>query len=311
MILVLVVATPAGILQAQTARPVVGEPTLGSVEHGKFWQYMPRSAKPTSPVLVIAHGMLTGTETGETFALGFLKVWIEFSNSTGAVLVAPAFDNENFGGGDGCPHGWGYRGLYGRHVGADEFLHEILDSLQKANPKFDGRVFLWGHSAGGQFVSHYVVRHPQRVHSAVVSAAAWLPFPTMEDNWPRGMKPRKSVRRWPGESEDQVADVTPDPKSFLAAAELPLLVTSGSLDTEEIKHSPSQGGDTHVARAESWSKAMNAYAKENGGTGKVECVIVPKIDHSGGKMARAIMPWLANQMKNQVSKKPASKIIKK
>lgn len=136
------------------------------------------------------------------------------------------------------------------------------------------------------------------MHSAVISAAAYLPFPTMEDNWPRGMKPRKSVKRWPGESEDQVADVQPNPESFLAASELPLLVTAGALDVEAMKHYPSQGGDTYVARAQAWQKAMNAYAKENGRTGKVTCVIVPNIDHSGGKMARSSMPFLATQMKN-------------
>ncbi len=140
--------------QAQGVRQPIGEPVLGAVEHGKYWQYMPRTAKPTSAVLVICHGMLTEGQTGETSALGFLKVWTDFSNTTGAVLVAPAFDNENYGGGNGCPHGWGYRGLYGRHVGADEFLHEVIDDLKKVNQQFDGRFFLWGHSAGGQFVSH-------------------------------------------------------------------------------------------------------------------------------------------------------------
>ena len=119
----------------------------------------------------------------------------------------------------------------------------------------------------------------------------------MDDSWPRGMASRRSERRWPGEAEDQVVEVQPDPKQFIAAAQLPLLVTAGALDLEPGKHSPSQGGDTHVARAQSWAKAMNEYAKANGQTGKIECVIVPNVDHSGGKMARASMPFLAAQMK--------------
>lgn len=289
---------------AQTVRPVTGEPTLEKVELGTYWRYLPRSVSPRSHVLVICLGMLTEEHTGETSALVFLKVWLEFSNATGAVLVAPAFDDENFGAGKGCPHGWGYRGLYGRHVGADVFLNEVIDSLKVINPIYDGRFYMFGHSAGAQFASHYVVKHPSRVHSAAVSAPAWLPFPTMEDNWPRGLKPRRSVRRWPGDSEDQEVLMEPDPKAFLAAAELPLLVTSGALDLEEIRHNPNQGGDTHVARAQAWAKAMNQYAAENDRKGNITCVIVPEVGHSGGTMARSTMPFLANHMaRNKVPRR--------
>lgn len=285
-----------GHCTAQNVRPVTGKPTLEAVEHGKYWRYLPRSVTPQSHVLVICHGMLTEEHTGETSALGFMNVWLEFANVTKAVLVAPAFEDETFGAGKGGPHGWGYRGLYGRHVGADEFLHEVIDQLKTINPKYDGRFYMFGHSAGAQFASHYVVTHPERVHTAAISAPAWLPFPTMDDNWPRGLKPRRSVRRWPGESEDQEVIMEPDPKAFLAAAELPLLITSGALDLEPIRHAPSQGGDTHVARAQSWAKAMNEYAVENGRSGNIACVIVPEVGHSGGTMARSTMPFLAKHM---------------
>ncbi|NQV24536.1 MAG: alpha/beta hydrolase [Rhodopirellula sp.] len=281
---------------AQETRPVAGEPTLETVEHGKYWRYLPKTVTPKSHVLVICHGMLTEEHTGVTSAIGFLKVWIEFANATSAVLVAPAFEDETFGAGTGCPHGWGYRGLYGRHIGADEFLHEIIDALKGLNPEYDGKFYMFGHSAGGQFASHYVVKHPSRVHTAAISAPAWLPFPTMEDNWPRGLKPRRSIRRWPGETEDQDVLVTPDPQAFIAAAELPLLITSGALDLEPLHHNASQQGDTHVARAQSWAKAMNQYAVENERKGAITCVIVPNVGHSGGTMARSTMPFLAKHM---------------
>jgi pimeloyl-ACP methyl ester carboxylesterase len=230
-------------------------------------------------------------------ALGIMRVWVDFANKTGAVLVAPVFTDEDYGAGTGCPHGWGYRALYGRHVGADAFLHEITASLRKLNPDFDGKVFLFGHSAGGQFVSHYVVKHPDRVHSAVISAAAWLPFPTMDDDWPRGMKRRATNRLWPGESEKQYVEVIPDPEAFVAAAQLPLLVTCGALDLEDLGERASQGGNTHVARAQAWARDMNAYADMAGKTGKVTCQIVPNVGHAGGQMSRASMPFLTMQMR--------------
>ncbi len=102
-----------------------------------------------------------------------------------------------------------------------------IRDLEKAKSDFDDRFYMFGHSSGAQFVSHYVVRHPPRVRSAIISAAAWPLFPTMDDVWPRDRTPRRSQRRWPGAMEDQPADVRPDPESFKVAAELPLLATSG------------------------------------------------------------------------------------
>ena len=271
-------------------------PTLESVAHGKYYRYFPPNVKPTSPVLIVVHGSLAADDSGEEAALAFLKTWLGFANQTGTALISPAFSDRDYGSGPACPHGWGYRGLYGRHVGADDFLHEILDQLKGVNEKFDGKVFLFGHSAGAQFVSHYVVMHPERVNAAVISAPAWLPFPTMDDNWPRGLKPRKSVRRWPGESEDQTIEMIPDPTKFLEAAQLPLLATSGALDLEPIRHSPSQGGDTHVARVQSWAKAMNEFAAEKGKTGTVRCNIVQNVGHDFVHMSRSCVPFLVEEM---------------
>lgn len=278
-------------------------PSLETVEHGQYWRYVPRSSTKDSPVLSICHGMLGKNADAKQAALGIMKVWGDFANKTGVVLVAPVFTDEDYGAGKGCPHGWGYRALYGRHVGADEFLHEIVANLQILNPAFDGKLFLFGHSAGGQFVSHYVVKHPGRVHSAVISAPAWLPFPTRDDDWPRGMKRRATNRLWPGETKKQYVEVLPDPKAFLAAAQLPLLITCGALDLEDLGERASQGGTTHVARAQAWAREMNAYAKVNGFTGNVTCNIVPNVGHAGGQMARASMPFLARQIQQQSTKK--------
>ena len=156
------------------ASVALANPTLEIVDHGQYWRYVPRSSTKKSPVLAICHGMLGKDADAKQEALGIASVWVDFANKTGAVLVAPVFTDEDYGAGTGCPHGWGYRALYGRHVGADEFLHEIVASLKKLNPDFDGKLFLFGHSAGGQFVSHYVVKHPDRVHSAVISATTSL-----------------------------------------------------------------------------------------------------------------------------------------
>ena len=108
---------------------------------------------------------------------------------------------------------------------------------------------------------------------------------------------RATNRLWPGEAEKQYVEVLPDPKAFLAASELPILITAGALDTAPLTERASQGGNTHVTRAQAWARDMNAYAKTEGRIGKVMCNIVPNVGHAGGQMSRASMPYLLAQMR--------------
>lgn len=288
----------AAVLHAQP-KLELGTPTRESVEHGEYWRYFPRTVSPQAHVMVICHGMFNpAAHDAAEEALGFLKVWQKFADQNGTVLVAPVFDDKNYGSINGCPQGWGYRGLFGRHVGADDFLHEVIDALQAINEQFDGKFYMFGHSAGGQFAARYVVRHAQRVHTAVISCPAWMPFPDAEVNWPNGMGPRERTVRWEGEKEDQTVSVNPEKDQFLAAAGLPLLITVGALDTEKMKPRRGQIGSNHVERAEGWTKAMNDFAAANGRRGQIKCSVVPNVGHQGGTLSRASMRFVANHMKN-------------
>ncbi len=296
--IVLIVAALPPITHAQS-KLQTGTPTRESVQHGDYWRYFPQTVSPQSHVMVICHGMFNPEKhDAAEESLGFLKVWQKFADQNGTVLVAPVFDNKNYGSIDGCPQGWGYRGLFGRHVGADEFLHEIINALKAVNKQFDGNFYMFGHSAGGQFAARYVVRHPHRVHTAVISCPAWMPFPNPEVNWPNGMRPRQRTVRWDGEPEDQIVSVVPEKERFLDAAELPMLVTVGALDTEAMKPKRGQIGTNHVERAEGWTKAMNEFAAANGRKGNITCTVVPKVGHQGGTLSRASMRFVATHMRS-------------
>ena len=49
--------------------------------------------------------------------------------------------------------------------------YPVLSLRPLTSPTQDGKFMLYGHSAGGQFVSRYVVKHPDRIIAAVISAA--------------------------------------------------------------------------------------------------------------------------------------------
>ena len=262
-----------------------GKRLLRSVSNGDFYQYIPKNLDKAFAVVVVNHGMFSSNETAKDSAYNTSRRWQRFSEEVGAIIIAPVFDNHRYAVTTEGPQKWGYRGLFGRKVGADEFLNEIISYYKKANKYYDGKIFLSGHSAGAQFANRYLVRHPHRIHAAAFSAPAWFALPSYKFPWPNGMKKRHRVIRWEGEFSDKVIDIRPDPKEWLRASRLPVTVVVGENDLDSIRHVKGVGGDTHVDRAIYWVKSMNEYAKKNGFEGRVKLNIVDNVGHNFGKLA--------------------------
>lgn len=193
----------------------------------------------------------------------------------------------------------GYRGLFGRHVGADDFLHEIIRKYQMANSSYDGRFYLSGHSAGAQFANRYLVRYPERVIAAAFTAPAWFAQPSKEHKWPYGMGNRKFTAQWPGEHFAKKINIRPVTKGWLLATQRPIAVVVGELDLKKIRHVNGIGGDTHVARAKHWVKAMNEYARQFGRQSSVELILKPNIGHNYGKLARLCQAFLTKHIQKE------------
>jgi len=254
-----------------------------SHEHGAYMRYVPRAAP--AAILVIVHGTIGQDEPAIEVAKRFIQRWREVAQRHKLVLLAPAFDQENFGGHAGP--GGGYRGLFGRHVGADEFIDAIVDATRQEFPSLSGRFYLYGHSAGGQLVSRYVVRHPERIEAAVISAAGTFAFPDSSVAWTNGMKPLRRQMRWKDDDPWQQIDIEPDPAGWVRAAQLPITVIVGALETGRVKAIPGNPGATHVERARLWVEAMNALAQQHGATGNVRLVKVDGVSHNSAQLTPA------------------------
>ena len=276
----------------------IGRIVLKQVVHGQYQQYIPKGglALSTLKIVVVNHGMFGKNENEITSARNTLDDWIAFSEKYQAIIVAPAYDNANYAVTEPGDGKGGYRGLFGRKVGADEFLHEIINEYQQANSAYDGRFYLSGHSAGAQFANRYIVRHPDRVIAAAFSAPAWFAQPTDTFEWPYGMGRRQFNSRWPGESFSRKIDVQPNQSGWLAAAQKPIMVVVGELDLDKLRHVEGIGGDTHVARAKYWVNAMNQYAVQYEKKGKVELKLISNVGHSYGKLARECQKYLEKYM---------------
>ncbi len=273
---------------------------LKSVVNGEFYQYVPENIDKAFAVVVVNHGMFASDETAKESAYNTSRRWQRFSEETGAIIIAPIFDNYRYAVTTEGPQRWGYRGLFGRQQGADVFLNEIISHYQRANKFYDGKIFLSGYSAGAQFANRYLVRHPNKIHAAAFSAPAWFALPSYQFPWPNGMKKRHRVIRWPGESMDKVIDIRPNPKGWLKASQLPVTVIVGENDVKKIRHVDNVGGDTHVDRAVFWVKSMNEYAKKNGLEGHVKLKIVADVGHNFGKLAAVCQDAMKSQIESHI-----------
>lgn len=282
ILMLLAVCSLAANALAQDDSLTKGKAVIRKVEHGSFVQYVPKSVKPNSKLLVVCHGMFS-SGTALQSAQTCLKHWHKFAEEAKVIAVAPAFDNANYACTKPGAFG-GYRTLTGRVVGADDFLHEIVDVYQEANPKYDGRFLLFGHSAGAQFANRYVVRYPDRVIGALISSPAWFAFPDEKERWPYGMAPRKTTFTWEGTKEKIEFDVAPDKQWWVKASQLPLTVIVGEEDTKPLKKGMQKN---HVTQATDWVNAMNEVATQNELKGKVRLMVVKDVGHNYGKLSRA------------------------
>lgn len=264
--------------------------------------YVPDSHTPESDVLVVVHGEPGETEDVVALAETFITRWVDFAEDTGALIVAPAFNQLDFGShGDGFG---GYRGLYGRVVGADDHLHHILDHVAwiTSVPAGDRPFFLYGHSAGGQFVSRYLARHPDRVHAAVLSAPGRYAFPDPDETWHFGMGRIQRTIIWRLADDKQEIDITPDPDAWVKAATLPITVVVGDEDLDDLTCIPAQcdpswgGTATRIQIGRRWVDVMNALAAEHDRVGRVRFDVVRGVGHNSEGLTdacqRAFVPHL-------------------
>lgn len=253
-----------------------GQPTRMAHEHGAYMRFVP----PGAPrgLLVLVHGTIARDEEAIDAAETFIERWIALATRRRLVVLAPAFDQENYGGRAGP--GGGYRGLFGRLVGADVFVNAIVDATREAFPTLPEKFHLYGHSAGGQFVSRYLVMHPDRVRAAVISAAGTFAFPNPDVSWTNGMNPLRRRMRWRDDKPWKHIEIVPAPKGWITAAQIPIAVVVGERDTKEIKEIPGNPGRTHVDRARQWVRAMRALAREHGKTPRLRFIEVENVGHN-------------------------------
>ena len=290
-ILIASTALEAGHLQRR------GEIERGSTDNGDYWYYRPFGR--LRQILIIAHGTPGRDETADAAARRFIERWTSFAAEQRILLVAPAFDNLNFGGRSGP--GGGYRGLFGREVGADDFVLDIVERFASETPSLTGPFLLYGHSAGGQFACRFLLTHPERLRAVVLSAPGRYAFPDLEAAWPYGLKPIARDLRWKSPEAIRSARVTPERSKWLRAAGKPVFVIVGSEDLERqpIRAGHGRAGETRVSFAKAWTEAMLGFARAAGQKSRIEIEVVDGVGHSSRRLTPRAQDKLSEVLRSR------------
>ena len=159
-------------------------PTEGNVAvRTHIWR--PVAWRPTDPVLIVLHGYRRN-------AADYRDVWAEHAERYGFLVAAPEFDREQF------PGPREYEVCNMRTPDRRAFLPQadwsfaVVESVFDAARAWSGaeaeRYFLYGHSAGGQFVHRMALFQPEaRIEAAVAANAGAYTVPREEERYPYGL----------------------------------------------------------------------------------------------------------------------------
>jgi poly(3-hydroxybutyrate) depolymerase len=149
------------------------------------WYYKPDNFTPRTPIVIVLHG-------SERKANVFRDTWMPHAKTKDFMLLAPEFSLENFPG--------NYTYNLGNHMTADKharpkaewsfmIIERIFDDFIKLQEKSDAqKYYLYGHSAGAQFVHRLMLFVPEaRVKLAISANAGYYIIPDFSVTWPYGL----------------------------------------------------------------------------------------------------------------------------
>jgi hypothetical protein len=176
----------------------------------------------------------------------------------------------------------GYRNLFGKHISADHFVNMIVDRNSNYTSSRSNRFYLYGHSAGGQFVNRYIVTHPDRIINSVISAAGRYSYPSKSSIWPYGAGNLSKTIKWKDGTRKR-AFISKHLKNYAIASKKVSIVIGGT-DIKAQPKRPAHIGKNRIEFAQSWANAMNENAKKFGVKGSVNVKIIPNIGHSSSQL---------------------------
>lgn len=233
------------------------------------------------PVLFTMHG-------AERSGLNQINVWKYLAEANGIIVIAPEFSKEN----GYSENDYQFGGIFTSATFSslrplEEWTYCLLEALfdyvKNETGNLSDRYYLFGHSAGGQFVHRFLLAMPDaRVNRAVAANPGSWTFPLSEGfaetdsqnyGWPY------SIRNVPFSSEENLR------RFFMRE----LYVQIGTEDIVQDAYFPMDNasmaqGNTRFERAHAFYKCCQDVAKKLSTALRIELVEVEGAGHSSAQM---------------------------
>ena len=233
--------------------------------------YRPESHKSESPVVIVQHGQ---SRNGRDYC----DAWIPSADKSGALIVAITFPKEAWP--DAVTYNNGHvldesGARRPREAWSQAIPGRVFALLREAGVTNRPQMYLWGHSAGGQFVHRLLATQPLGLFEAVGAAnSGWYTLPTLQRPYPDGYGGI-------GLSRDELA-------RLLA---YPLVLFAGDRDidsnSENLPKHPTAlaQGPHRFARAHFFLDRAREEATALGVACNWRLIVVPGVAHEGMRMA--------------------------
>ncbi len=270
--------------------------TLAQHPDAKYHLYVPKKGGWGAPVLIAVHGISHRAKQQ-------LRAFKNMAECLGVVILAPLFSRQSF-------PAYQRLGVSKKKVPLfpDQILNSMIEEVGNKTGARTERVFLFGYSAGGQFVHRYAMLQPEKVYAVAMGAPGWYTFPNPEPTFPRGLRIKSGMRQ-----------LKLEPENFLR---VPMAVFVGELDSQRddsLKKSDMidvQQGLTRIERARRWTNTMRSTAKIYGYKTFYEFKILKACGHSfkdcveQGELAQNVFNFLFSQYRPLDTKSSSLSTIK-
>ena len=233
--------------------------------------FRPKTQTPDKPVVIVQHG---ASRNGAEYC----DAWLPAAERHGLLIVAITFSKEAWP--DAVTYNNGYvldedGGLRPCECWSLAIPSRVFALLREAGITRRDKTYLWGHSAGGQFVHRLLATQPHGTFEAGGAAnPGWYTLPTLDLAYPDGLGGI-------GLTRDDIV-------RFLG---YPLVIFSGDQNidgtTENFpKHDAAMAqGPNRFARAQFYLERGRAEAARLGVPCHWNRVVVPGVAHEGMRMS--------------------------
>ena len=148
------------------------------------WYFKPPQYSGSSPVLFVMHGMQRNAQE-------YRDQWISYARQYGVLLVVPEFSEKAY-----PDEGYAQGNMFDSRArpipenrSGFALVEHLFDYVRAQNNNHSSDYYLYGHSAGGQFVHRMLLFRPEaRIRRAVAANPGFYTLPRFVETFPYGLE---------------------------------------------------------------------------------------------------------------------------